>query len=109
MASTINRHSLPRDPCRSWGGEKENQIRNLRRFTRAPDWVCRFRVFEECRIFLLVHAASPMQIRYHDAGVDGIDPDTFCGDLQRCATGQLIDCGLADAVSEHPRKRAEPG
>ena len=108
MTTAIDRDRLTGDPRRAFGDARK-KIRSAIscRLTRTADRMCRFRVFEECRIVLLVHAAAPMQIGNHDAGIHGVDADTFGRDLERSAARQLIDRGLADAVGKHAGKRPQ--
>src|SRR5207245_6719081 len=87
--------------------QKQNQIRDLFRLANSADGVRGFAAFHESGIGVFTHSRVSMKIRSHDSWIDPVHTHTLRRKLQGGASGELIDGGLADAVSEHVRKCAK--
>jgi hypothetical protein len=85
-----------------------NEIGDLFRATGPAEWVRRFRSLEKLRVLRLIHAAPAMEVRYDDAGIDGVDADAVRREIQRGDARQLIDGGFADRVRRDAGKGAQP-
>src|SRR5215207_9930377 len=107
MPPAINRDRLAGDPCGFRRSEKETEFGDFFGLAWTSEWMRPTRSFEERGVILVVHPATPMEIRDYDAGVHGVHAHTARCEFERGAPRQLIDRGLADAICKDARKRAK--